>query len=184
MRAWRAIPFSIIAVSSCGPSGDASRPSSADFVAQAPGVLVTEYVARRAAALEAFSDGILVLHARPAEKTMEQWGFAQDPTFQYFTGLTELSGAILALDGPEGASHLFLPPAPQAFGRTVEGLIPEPGPETASRYGIDSARPWTDFVDWLEGRVRTGATIYLDGARRPETTGAQRVPPRRRAARF
>ena len=162
----------------CNSSADTSRVTVTRFVADVPDIPMREYGARRAAALEAFADGILVLHARPAAKTMEQWGFIQDPTFQYFSGLTEVPGAILALDGPEGTSHLFLPPAPQSFGRAAEGLVPEPGPETASRYDFDSARPWTDFVDWLEGRVQTGATIYVDGARRPEATGAPNdLPP-------
>ncbi len=172
MRLSRAIPLFIMTAWGCNWSANTSRPAAADYVADVPGIPMGEYRARRAAALETFSDGILVLHARPAEKTMEQWGFVQDPTFQYFSGLTEVPGAILALDGPEGASHLFLPPAPEAFGMTVEGLVPEPGPTTASRYEFDTARPWTDFVAWLEGRVRTGAIIYLDGARRPEATGA------------
>lgn len=172
MRVWLAIPLFMTAAGSCNWGGDASRPSAAHSVAEAPAIPMSEYGQRRAAALEAFSDGILVLHARPAEKAMEQWGFVQDPTFQYFSGLTEVPGAILALDGPDGASHLFLPPAPESFGRTVEGLVPEPGPATASQYEVDYARPWTDFVPWLEGRVRTGATLYLDEARRPEATGA------------
>ena len=178
MRLWRAIPLFIMTAWGCNSSADASRPAAADYVADVPDIPMREYGARRAAALEAFSDGILVLHARPAAKTMEQWGFVQDPTFQYFSGLTEIPGAILALDGPEGASHLFLPSAPESFGMAVEGLVPEPGPTTASRYAFDSARPWTDFVDWLEGRVQAGVIIYLDGARRPEATGAPNdLPP-------
>ena len=177
MRLWRAIPLFIMTAWGCNSSADTSR-ARADYVADVPDIPMREYGARRAAALEAFSDGILVLHARPTAKTMEQWGFVQDPTFQYFSGLTEVPGAILALDGPEGASHLFLPPAPESFGMAVEGLVPEPGPMTASRYAFDSARPWTDFVDWLEGRVQAGAIIYLDGARRPEATGAPNdLPP-------
>lgn len=172
MRVWLAISLFMITAWSCNSGGDGSRPSTADYVPEAPGIPMSEYGARRATALEAFSDGILLLHARPAEKAMEQWGFVQDPSFQYFSGLTEVPGAILALDGPEGTSHLFLPPAPVSFGIAVEGLVPEPGPATASRHEVDSARPWRDFVHWLEGRVRSGVTIYLDEARRPEATGA------------
>ena len=118
MRLWRAIPLFITTAWGCNSSADTSR-ARADYVADVPDIPMREYGARRAAALEAFSDGILVLHARPAAKTMEQWGFVQDPTFQYFSGLTEVPGAILALDGPEGASHLFLPPAPRRRSHTL-----------------------------------------------------------------
>ncbi len=173
-----AILLFAVTVSSCDSGQDSFAPPASDYVAEMPGISMGEYGARRRAALEAFSDGILVLHARPAEKAMEQWGFVQDATFQYFSGMTEVPGAILALDGLDGTSHLFLPSAPESFGRVVEGLVPEPDPETASRYGVASARPWTDFVDWLDGRVKSGATLYLDGARRPEATGAPNdLPP-------
>lgn len=144
-------------------SGDASE------------IPIEEYAARRLRILEQLPGGILLLHARSAEKTMEQWGFVQDATFLYFTGLPELPGAILALDGPERAAHLFLPPAPRSFGMTVTGLTPDPGPETAERYGFDTARPWSQFESWMRSRIRAGAnTILVDESRRPEATG---VPP-------
>jgi Xaa-Pro aminopeptidase len=149
-----------------------------EYLEDVPGVPMSEYAARRDVALAALSDGILVLHARPAEKAMEQWGFVQDPTFQYYSGLLEVPGAILALDGRNGTSHLFLPPAPMSFGMAVEGLVPPPGAETATTYGMDSARPWGDFVPWLEGRLRAeGVVVYLDEPRRPESTGAPEGTP-------
>jgi Xaa-Pro aminopeptidase len=153
-------------------SWEAPNAAGGHYVADVPGISAEEYAARRATALKTLSDGVLVLHARSGGKELEQWGFIQDPTFQYFSGIMEVPGAVLALDGLDGTSHLFLPPAPTSFGWTVEGLIPEPGSETASRYGIESAQPWADFVPWLRGRVRAGATIYVDAARRPEARGA------------
>jgi len=149
-----------------------------EYLEDVPAIATAEYAARRTAALAELSDGILVLHARPAEKTMEQWGFVQDATFQYYSGLLEVPGAILALDGPNATAHLFLPPAPVSFGMSVEGLVPAPGATTASEYGVDFAEPWTDFVPWLEARIRAGVTtVYLDESRRPETTGAPEGTP-------
>lgn len=167
------LPFYVFVCAACASEtrNDAGR-ADGERVPEAAGIPSAEYAARRESALARFPDGILVLHARSAPKTMEQWGFVQDATFQYFTGLTEVPAAILALDGPTGTTHLFLPPPPLSFGLPVEDLVPEPGPETASRLQVDSARPWTEFVDWLQSRVRAGASVYIDGSRRPEATGA------------
>ena len=60
MRLWRAIPLFIMTAWGCNSSADTSR-ARADFVADVPDIPMREYGARRAAALEAFSDGILVL---------------------------------------------------------------------------------------------------------------------------
>lgn len=134
-----------------------------------------EYAARRDRILKALSDGILLLHARSAEKTMEQWGFIQDPSFLYFTGLSDLPGAILALDGPRKEARLFVPPAPTSFGLPVEGLVPAPGAASALELGLDAVQPWSGFTAWLDGRLAEGvATLYVDEPRRPEATG---VPP-------
>lgn len=145
-----------------------------DSTAREPDVAaigVPEYVERRSAILASLSDGILLLQARPVEKSMEQWGFVQDPAFQYYTGIAEIPGAIIALDGPSGRSLLFLPPAPESFGMSVGGIVPEAGPGTARSYGVDEARPWTEFAPWLRDRIGSGAVVYLDGSRRPEARG-------------
>lgn len=139
---------------------------------QAQEIAPEEYVARRGRILETLSDGILLLHARSAEKTMEQWGFIQDPSFLYFTGLADLPGAILALDGIRKRSTLFVPPPPTSFGLPVEGLVPLPGEPAAREIGLDAVEPWDDFVGWLDGRLAEGvATLYVDEPRRPEATG-------------
>jgi len=138
-------------------------------------VAAAEYARRRSRILEAVADGILLLHARPAAKTMEQWGFIQDPSFLYFSGLNDLPGAILALDGSASEVHLFVPPPPVSFGLPVPNLVPDPGLATARRYGLDSVRSWDDFGDWVESRLEGGADVlYVDEPRRPESAG---VPP-------
>ena len=84
----------------------------------------SEYSARQARLFDALADGIVVLHARSSPNTMEQWGFMQDPSFLYFTGLSELPSAILALDGPRREVRLFVPPPPISFGMAVSDLVP------------------------------------------------------------
>jgi Xaa-Pro aminopeptidase len=130
---------------------------------------------RRVRILEAAPDGIVLLHARPEPKAMEQWGFVQDPSFLYFSGLGDLPGAILALDGPRGEVHLFVPPPPMSFGLPVEGLVPEPGPAAAVEHGMDSVRSWDEFESWVEARLSDGVqALYVDEPRRAESSG---VPP-------
>ncbi|MGI9625855.1 MAG: aminopeptidase P N-terminal domain-containing protein [Longimicrobiales bacterium] len=138
-------------------------------------ISVEEYRARRDRLMTALDGGITLLHAQPTEKAMEQWGFVQDPSFLYFTGLSDLTGAILALDAPAEEVRLFLPPAPESFGFAVEGLVPSPGQATAEELAVTSAESWDGFASWLDGRLEGGVTtLYVDEPRRPEAAG---VPP-------
>ncbi len=135
-------------------------------------IAAEEYASRRKRIMETVSDGILLLHARSAEKEMEQWGFIQDPSFLYFTGLSDLPGAILALDGPRQEARLFVPPRPTSFGFPVDGLVPIPGEASADKIGVDAVESWDQFADWLDGRLSNGVkTLYVDEPRRPEATG-------------
>ncbi len=167
----RSLCFSVL-ILALGAGCTISSDNKTEEVVEVPSIPVEEYKSRRAQLLRTLSDGILLVHARSSEKTMEQWGFIQDPTFFYLSGLAEVPGAILALDGPAGTSHLFLPPAPEMFGMKAEGIIPETGSATANLYEFDSAQPWDAFVPWLEGRIHSGTTrLYVDEARRPEAPG-------------
>lgn len=169
---WHVGPI-LMLLAACG--GGEAAPAAPELMEDAPNIGVPEYAQRRTRMLTTLGEGILVLHGRPAEKAMEQWGFVQDATFLYFSGLAEVPGAILALDASMGRANLFLPPRPESFGLPVEGLVPDPGAETAERLGLDSARPWSDFVPWVEGRLRDGVQVlYVDEARRAQATG---VPP-------
>ena len=136
-------------------------------------IATEEYELRRARLMEALPEGIVVLHARSLEKAMEQWGFVQDASFAYFSGLANLPQAVLALDGPAKQALLFLPPRPQSFGFDVEGVVPEPGPTTARALGVARVEPWDRLIPYLQGRAADGVTrIYVDVARRPEPRGA------------
>jgi Xaa-Pro aminopeptidase len=162
----------LLVLASTGCTSDATPSADRGIVEAAPPVPLEEYRERRRRMLETLPDGLLLLHARSVEKTMEQWGFVQDPTFLYFTGLAESPGTILVLDGPAGEAHLFLAPAPRSFGMTVEGATPPPGDETAAALGVDWARPWSDFVPWVRRRMSEGVrTLYVDQSRQAEVTG-------------
>ncbi|HTA22080.1 MAG TPA: aminopeptidase P N-terminal domain-containing protein [Terriglobales bacterium] len=69
-----------------------------------------EYQARRRAAMEKIPDGIVVLRAFSGMKRWDESGFHQDASFYYFSGLANLHGAILALDGTQKESWLFVSP--------------------------------------------------------------------------
>jgi Xaa-Pro aminopeptidase len=164
-------------MTACGAEREASMDRSApdQTVAEVMEIPVEEYGNRRSTLLEALPDGIVLLQAQPTEKSMEQWGFVQDATFLYYSGLAEVPAAILALDGPAREVHLFLAPPPISFGMSVEGIVPDAGPETSARFGFDSARSWDELEPWLRSRLDQGVrTVYLDEARNPETRG---VPP-------
>ncbi len=67
---------------------------------------------RRHLAAVAFHDGILLVHAKSALDFTAD-GFRQDPAFYYSTGLENISGALLAIDGRSGeklALHAFPSP--------------------------------------------------------------------------
>ena len=96
----------LFAASSCVPQMNYKTP----YIEETSTIQISAYANRRARMLEMLSDGILLIHARSTEKEMEQWGFVQDATFLYYSGLSEVPGAIIALDGLAGTAHLFLPP--------------------------------------------------------------------------
>jgi len=135
---------------------------------EAQEIAKSEYLDRQARIFDALADGILILHARSAPKTMEQWGFIQDPSFLYFTGLAELPGAILVLDGTHREAHLFVPPPPVSFGMPVADIIPT----SAADVPVDDVAPWAAFQPWVDALIATGVnTIYVDEPRQAEARG-------------
>src|SRR4051794_40164846 len=65
---------------------------------------------RRNRAINAVPDGLALLHSRSGLKHWDEAGFHQDPNFFYFSGLVNLQGAILVLDGQKRETWLFLAP--------------------------------------------------------------------------
>ena len=132
----------------------------------------SEYAQRRAQMLERIPQGLLLLHARPTPKEMEQPGWIQDATFFYFSGFKNLPSAILVLDGPLREARLFVPPAPLSFGFPVKDLIPATGASSARAHLLTSIEPWQNFLPYLKNRLETGISrFYVDGSRRPQATG-------------
>ena len=115
-----------LAPACAGPDGrgrDDTRDISANSIAPMP-ISGLEYAERRNRLMAALPEGVVLLHARPSPKSDTEWGYVQDPSFYYFTGLSDVTGAILALDGPGSRALLFLPPPPESFGFPVPGLVP------------------------------------------------------------
>jgi Xaa-Pro aminopeptidase len=125
---------------------------------------------RRSRVADEFKDGLLLVRAETATPEHAD-GFRQSPVFYYLTGLQDLLGAILVIDGRSGDDWLFLPPQ----GATKYGVAPEvtPGPESERRTEIAHILDWTAFSDFLGARLALGSSLYFaaDADRGPD------VPP-------
>lgn len=127
-----------VALATAGARDDAKEPHHF-------GVPRSDYVARRAAAMSALGDGILVLRGTIEEEHGET-KFHQNPWFFYLTGV-DAPGAYLVLNplAPEGSrSVIYLPPVDPTFERWI-GPQTKPGTETARVYGFDDARETDRF---------------------------------------
>lgn len=133
---------------------------------------ISELRARRSALAAAIPRGIVLLAAEPTAKAMEQPAWIQNPSFFYFTGLLEGTNAILLVDAPGGESVLFVGPAPSAFGAPATDVALPADATLAERTGVDRVLPWDDFVPHVKRRLRSGAQLYVDTARRPVPSGS------------
>jgi hypothetical protein len=66
-----------------------------------------ELMQRRARAAKQFSDGVLLLHTK-SEIDSASDGYREGAAFYYLSGLENLPGAFLAIDGKNGESWLFV----------------------------------------------------------------------------
>lgn len=128
-----------------------------------------EYQARRKAALEKTPDGIVVLRAFSGMKHWDESGFHQDASFYYFTGLANLHGAILALDGIQKESWLFVSPRLGSFGADLHGfdsVFLDPGSQTEAELKLDHVVPWDQFASFIESRHKSNPklVLYADSA--------------------
>jgi Xaa-Pro aminopeptidase len=127
----------------------------AAYTAAAQDTVVHE---RRQRAATEFRDGILLLHASTTLDVTAD-GFRQDPLFYYFTGLGNTVGAILAIDGRQGESWLFLPSKPPFL---KSGLQPEvqPGVEAAKRLAIEHVVDWSELDRFFSARTGEAPSLY------------------------
>jgi Xaa-Pro aminopeptidase len=143
--------------------------SLSSCVAAQSSIVPTEYHARRQAALEEVPDGIILLRASSGLKHWDESGFHQDASFYYFTGLANLHGAILALDGTKKESWLFIPPRPGSFGADLyafDSAFLDPGSQTEAELNLDRVVPWDQFVSFVESRHKSNPklVLYADSA--------------------
>ena len=116
-----------------------------------------EFEARRQRAASAFSDGILLVHARSAVDD-ETDGFRQDSAFYYFTGLENTPGAILAIDGRSRTSWLFLP-THSTYWRIRPPEI-SPGSGSVQTSGIQHVVDWSELERFLAAASSSRTKLY------------------------
>ena len=137
--------------------------------------------ARRLRAMHSSPDAILLFRSHSTEMLENADGLRQSANFYYFTGLTNVIGAVLALDAPRNESWLFVP-EPGALADGFASLFHAPygyvapGPETAASLGIDHVVPWTEIDVFLARRLAEDSTLVLRGPFRPDTAGARLLP--------
>ena len=141
-----------------------------------------EFQARRKTVLEKVPDGIILLRALSGLKHWNESGFHQDASFYYFTGLANIHGAILALDGTQKESGLFVGPRSGSMGADLHGLdsvFLDPGPQTEDVLKIDHVVLGDQFVSFVESRKKNNhPVLYGDGpGQTGRTSGDSNTPP-------
>ena len=121
-------------------------------------VPASAYPARRTAALRRIGADVLIVPARSSFLADDQLGFVQAADFQYLTGLDDVVGAVLVLDGAASASLLFVASPNPVLTR---GIV-VPSAETARRLQLTEVRPIDALEAWLRQRfARGGTTAYI-----------------------
>jgi Xaa-Pro aminopeptidase len=104
------------------------------------------------------SGDMLIVPARASFLADDQLGFVQAADFQYLTGLDELVGAVLVLDGAASTATLFVGPRNPLLTR---GVI-TPDSESARRLQLSGVQPVETLEPWLRQRfARTASTVYV-----------------------
>src|SRR6185295_5134745 len=141
----RHVTAAVLAVALGAPAASAQIPASA-------------YPARRAAALARLGTGVLIVPARASFLADDQLGYVQAADFQYLTGLDELVGAVLVLDGAASTATLYVGPRNPLLTR---GVI-VPGAASARRLQLSAVEPVDALEAWLRTRfTRPAAAVYV-----------------------
>ncbi len=128
------------------------------------------FAERRTALMEALPDGVVLLKARADIKDYRESGFHQDLNFYYFSGIDNVTNAILAIDGINKSTHLFVPPQADRL-TTMAGTVFSRQSGAASSLGIDEVASWDEFPSFVDGRG--DVRLYVAG----ELTGSYSTPP-------
>jgi Xaa-Pro aminopeptidase len=149
-------------------------------------VALSEFQMRRSSVMAGIPDGLILLHARSGWKRWEDSGFHQDADFFYLTGLKNLQGAILALDGVTRESWLFVsPPSARDKDRTIDlqgmdSAFIDPGSESARQLGIEHVVSWNEFIPFIDNRLKSDPKTILyfdDGGQVGNFLGGPGNPP-------
>ena len=112
---------------------------------------------RRGAAIERLGSRLLLVPSRESFKGDDQAVFKQATDFEYFTGLSDLVGAVLAIDGEERQSVLFLPPSNPLITRPRV-----PFGETGARaLALADVQPVDSLASWLARRASQRSAIVV-----------------------
>ncbi len=133
--------------------------------AQAASVLA----ARRNRALQRAGANLVIVPARASFLADDQKGFVQAADFYYLTGLDDVLGAVLVLDGRDRSTHLFVQKPAPLVGR---GVVPI-GDASAARFGLSHVAPVDSLEAWLRHRLAlapTAAFVAPTDARMPVST--------------
>lgn len=125
---------------------------------------------RRAAVLDRLGSRILIAPSQAAFKSDDQAGFNQASDFYYLTGLDDVVGAVLVLNGQVGAATLFLPPPNPLITRP----LPSPGITTARSLGLFSVEPIDSLEPWLRRAVTGVPEVVVSPT---DVRGAVTLPP-------
>lgn len=122
------------------------------------GVGRDELRTRRLRAAQAFPDGVLLVRSKVAlEFTADS--YRENAAFYYLTGLENTPGAILALEGKNRESWLFVHARRQ--GMSAEA---EPGVAAERRLGLDHVLDWMELDGFLTQHVQAGIKVYCERA--------------------
>ncbi len=152
----RALPGAALALAVLAPLSGAELP-------------VSEFRARRADAMRRMPDGILLLPSAAFVFSTDQLllpGFQQRPNFFYFTGLASAAGAVLAIDGSEKETWLFVPGRLPGIGGMLRSALVAPGEKTAAALGIEHVVDRKELPAFLNRRQEAspGLLLYAAGA--------------------
>lgn len=123
---------------------------AAQAVIGGPPASAADFPARRAAALGALGAQLLIVPAQSSFKGDDGAGFQQATDFFYFTGLGDVVGNVLVLDGASRSATLFVGQPHPAITRP-----PSPTP------GFDQVLPVDSLDLWLRRHFPTAAGILV-----------------------
>ena len=131
------------------------------FPAEIP---VSEHTARRAEVMRRMPDGILLVPSQAFVFENDQillHGYQQDPNFFYLTGLSSVSGAVLAVDGASRETWLFVPSKLPGIAGLMKTALVTPGSGSEQRLSIDHVVDRKELPAFLNRRQEASPGLLL-----------------------